>query len=437
MEEIRFIDLFAGIGGIRLGFEQAVKELGLTPKCVFTSEIKTSAKKVYSDNFPNEVIHGDITKIETTEIPDFDFLLGGFPCQAFSIAGNRGGFADTRGTLFFEIERILKEKQPMGFLLENVDGLVIHDREKGIDSKIGRTLSTILERLTYIGYNPIWKVIDSADLGVPQHRRRIYIIGLRSDLITNDDMSLIYERLYNFEKREVVVNDILEHGLPTSQSEFVKKLLSKYSVSELNGKMLTDKRGGKNNIHSWDLVETTPKEKQFLDTLLHMRRRKQWAEEIGVEWQDGMPLNLQQIKTFWHEDDTEEMLEHLVSLKVLKKDYPKRLVNVDGIMKRVKDTSLEIGYNVVTVKFRNELYRILDKNTPSQTLVATDAKGLYVTDGDGLRRLTHKECLRLFGFPDSFKYPSSLKDNMRYKQIGNSVVVPLIERIMQQILKVL
>ena len=117
---IRFIDLFAGIGGIRKGFEQACEDAGYKSQCVFTSEIKPHAIDVLRQNHPDEYIHGDITAIDTKDIPDFEILLGGFPCQAFSAAGKRHGFADTRGTLFFDVARIIKEKQPFGFVLENV-----------------------------------------------------------------------------------------------------------------------------------------------------------------------------------------------------------------------------------------------------------------------------------------------------------------------------
>lgn len=136
---LRFIDLFAGIGGIRCGLELAAKEKGLKPVCVFTSEIKPYAVKVLQENHPGETITGDITKVDTKNIPDFDILCAGFPCQAFSSAGKRQGFADTRGTMFFEVERILKDKRPKGFILENVEGLVNHDG--------GKTLQVIVDRL--------------------------------------------------------------------------------------------------------------------------------------------------------------------------------------------------------------------------------------------------------------------------------------------------
>jgi len=157
-----FIDLFAGIGGIRIPFQ----ELG--GKCVFTSEWDKFAQKTYSVNF-GEQPQGDITKIEAKDIPDFDVLLGGFPCQPFSQAGLKKGFSDTRGTLFFEIERIIQEKRPKAFLLENVKQLKGHDR--------GRTLKVILEHLDALDYQVTYKVLRAAEFGVPQNRERIYIVG--------------------------------------------------------------------------------------------------------------------------------------------------------------------------------------------------------------------------------------------------------------------
>ena len=129
-KKIKFIDLFAGIGGFRIGFEKACKKNNIESECVFTSEIKKNAIEIYKDNFNDENIFGDITKIDAKNIPKFDVLLAGFPCQAFSTAGVRRGFLDTRGTLFFDIERIVKFHLPKAFILENVEGLVSHDLQQ-------------------------------------------------------------------------------------------------------------------------------------------------------------------------------------------------------------------------------------------------------------------------------------------------------------------
>lgn len=168
-----FIDLFAGIGGFRIAFED------LGGKCVFSSEIDKYCQLTYEANF-GEKPYGDITKIGEKDIPNHDLLLAGFPCQAFSIAGKKGGFNDTRGTLFFDIARIIKEKQPKAFFLENVKGLVSHDR--------GRTLKVILNTLrndlNY--YVPDPEIVDAKDFGVPQKRERIFIVGFRKDLGINN-----------------------------------------------------------------------------------------------------------------------------------------------------------------------------------------------------------------------------------------------------------
>lgn len=167
-DEFKFIDLFAGIGGIRLGFES------VGGKCVFSSEFDTDACKTYEANF-GEYPSGDITKINACDIPDFDILLAGFPCQAFSIIGKKEGFAnETCGTLFFEIERILKEKRPTAFMLENVRNLVAHDS--------GNTFKVIREHLEALGYYVHAKVLNALDYGVPQKRERIIIVGFNKDI---------------------------------------------------------------------------------------------------------------------------------------------------------------------------------------------------------------------------------------------------------------
>ena len=173
-----FIDLFAGIGGFRMAFQN------LGGECVFSSEWDEAARKTYFANY-GEVPFGDITKeVTKSRIPNgFDILCAGFPCQAFSLAGRRLGFAETRGTLFFDVAEILKRYQPKAFFLENVKGLVIHDK--------GKTLRTILNTLDEVGYVvPDPEIVNAMYFGVPQHRERIYIVGFRKDLgIGKEDFS--------------------------------------------------------------------------------------------------------------------------------------------------------------------------------------------------------------------------------------------------------
>ena len=164
MTKLKFIDLFAGIGGMRIAFERAGGE------CVFSSEQDPFCQAVYEANF-GEKPFGDIRQTSAESIPDHDILSAGFPCQAFSVIGDKRGFADTRGTLFFDIERILKIKQPKAFLLENVRQLTSHDK--------GRTFKIILNRLEAAGYFIHYKILNGLDFGVPQKRERVLLVGFK------------------------------------------------------------------------------------------------------------------------------------------------------------------------------------------------------------------------------------------------------------------
>ncbi len=419
---ISFIDLFAGIGGIRKGLEQAIVSIGETPQCVFTSEIKPSAVKILHDNHPDESISGDITQIDADKIPDFDILCAGFPCQAFSSAGKRQGFADTRGTLFFHVERILKAKRPKGFILENVEGLVNHDK--------GKTFATILTCIDKLGYKYSYKVLNAKDFGVPQDRKRVYIVG-----------SLIAQpSLEDFESSSSTLGSILEHGLPCKNTKFTRLLLKSFSKSDLYGKSIKDKRGGDYNIHSWDLQikgQTNKKERNLLNSMMRERRKKKWAEEIGIDWMDGMPLTFEQISTFYVSNDLQTMLNKLTSQGYLVFEHPKKLVRyttTEGIpsSKRIPDETKPKGYNIVSGKLSFEINKILDPNGIAPTLVAMDMDKLYVVDSKGLRQLTLREGLRLFGYPEDMKLDIDLKNG--YDLLGNTVVVPVIRFVANRVL---
>ena len=187
--DFTFIDLFAGIGGIRMGFEDAGGE------CVFTSEWDESAQKTYEANF-KEIPYGDITKIDPKEIPPFDMLLAGFPCQPFSMAGLKKGFEDTRGTLFFDIMRIVECHKPRVVFLENVRNLASHDK--------GNTLKIIISTLENLGYKVNYRLYNAKDFGVPQNRVRIYIIAFRDD---------VYFSFPNEPKIKVKLGDILDKNV--------------------------------------------------------------------------------------------------------------------------------------------------------------------------------------------------------------------------------
>jgi len=201
-QNLKFIDLFAGIGGFRIALEKH------GAKCVFTSEWDEPAQITYKENF-GDMPHGDITKINEADIPKHDILCAGFPCQAFSISGKQKGFKDARGTLFFDIARIAKHHQPKVLFLENVKNLVIHYH--------GNTLKIILRILDEIGYNAYYQVLMASHYGVPQARERIYIVAFRKDLGVN---------YFYFPKptyKKIYVKDVLEDDAKTSDCIVYRK----------------------------------------------------------------------------------------------------------------------------------------------------------------------------------------------------------------------
>ena len=571
----KYIDLFAGMGGIRLGLEQALTEKGIKGKCILTSEIKPHALKVYQDNFGKENIQGDISEIEGKDIPDFDMLLAGFPCfagdtliftsarrfvpiseisigdfvmthtgkyceveevmsrtvnkyytvyidtglkikttenhpfyvkkdinkkpewvsakdlrpdmfvgfpqslirdygkeflygfdyfeeddyywcpverksrvsnkelkvynlsvkednsylvygfavhncQSFSKAGKQLGFEDTRGTLFFEIARILKEKQPKYFLLENVENLVTHDlskEDKKLGKTIGKTLETILFVLEELGYKVTWKVLESSSYGVPQVRKRIYIVGSKEKYISLED----------FEKSFKCLGDIQEHNLPCVDSDFSKKLLeylnkNNLDISYLYGRGINDKRGLVTNLHGWDLGlrgELNEYQKDLMNKMVLERRKKDLAEEKGLGFKEGVGLSTDDLRRNYLGDNFVADVDDLV-----KKCYI-----------RIKENSDYSGilYDINGGKLSYEFAKILDPNKPCLTLVATDVDRLGIVDGNGIRKLTLREGLRLNGFPEDYKMDVEYRKGMDL--LGNTVTVPIIKMICSRVLE--
>jgi DNA (cytosine-5)-methyltransferase 1 len=254
MQKIRFVDLFSGIGGIRLAFEQAAHSLNMESECVLSSEINTDAQLVYEKNF-GHISLGDVRLID--KLPKHEILLAGFPCQSFSHAGKKEGFGDTRGTLFFEITRLLDTYKPQAFIFENVRGLYSHDK--------GKTLTTIKHEIQQRGYSFHAFLLNSANFGLPQNRVRIYLVGildaspafeLISDVGPKDSHSYNPQQLSLFypPKETVTVADILENNPDKKYDcspEFVNALkrIFNNNLNRLHGVRLIDYRGG-NSIHS-------------------------------------------------------------------------------------------------------------------------------------------------------------------------------------------
>lgn len=413
---IRFIDLFAGTGGIRLAFEKAMDNIGESYQCIKSVEIDKKACETYELNFGVNP-YGDITKLK--EIAPFDVLLAGFPCQAFSYAGKQLGFGETRGTLFFEIERIIKKYKPKLCLLENVRGLTTHDK--------GRTFKTILKSLERLGYNVSYRLLNSSNYGLPQNRVRVYILAsldpIKHISLPNDagadnshhflEYSSTQDLFTNYEHS--ILESILEEK-PNKKydcsDEFtsnLKKVLGG-DLKTIHGKRLIDTRHG-NSIHSWDLGikgKCTQREIDFMNLLISNRRK-----HIFGTHQDGKALTLNQIKSFYVNNDIEAVIESL-----LKKGYLKK---VDG------------KFNPVCGNMSFEVFKFLDPKTISITLTASDSNRLGVYHKGRVRRITPRECARLQGYPENYKLHPS--DNVAYKQFGNAVSVPVITKLLEDYFK--
>ena len=311
--EWRTVDLFAGVGGIRLGFEK----VGFT--AVFANDFESKCADTYDLNFKTtKLTVEDITKIKAEDMPDCDFVLGGFPCQAFSIAGYRKGFEDEkgRGNLFFDVARIIETKQPTGFLLENVKNLKSHDK--------GNTFKVIEDTLKDLGYHIKTKVLNSMEYGnVPQNRERIYIVGFKDSKKT----------------------EAFEFPEPIKLSKTIGSILE-------------------------EIVD----EKYYYDNKPLYERLKNDINEKNEVYQ-------------W------------------RRQYVRK--NKKGVCPTLTANMGTGGHNVP-----------------------------IIFDGKGIRKLTPRECFRIQGFPDNYKLPA-IADSALYKQAGNSVSVPVLERIAMQIIKVL
>jgi DNA (cytosine-5)-methyltransferase 1 len=422
---IRYIDLFSGLGGFRIGFERAASALGLEVSCVMSADIKDAALRAYKENF-QESAELDVSLVDEDQVPNFDVLLAGFPCQAFSSAGLRNGFFDTRGTLFFEIERLTRHHRPRLIILENVEGLVSHDSVGLGKGEIGRTLAIILESLRKMGYAVSWQVLDSSEFGLPQKRRRVFIVATLAEAVSLND----------FPKSSSSFGEIAERGLEPQESPTIKKLLEHFSPSELEGKSLKDKRGGGDNIHSWDIGlkgEVSEIQKELLSTLLKIRRYKKWAERKGIAWMDGMPLTCEEISEHFPANNLCDILQDLVDKNYLSYEHPKDRVQEGGIWRRQQRLDLPKGYNIVAGKLSFEVSKFIGTKDILPTLVATDVSRIAVILDKQIRRLSKRELLRAFGFPETYSL-----DTVTYNEacdlLGNSIAVPVVEAVAKKAL---
>jgi DNA (cytosine-5)-methyltransferase 1 len=411
---LTYVDLFAGIGGFRYGIEAFSKNYPkYSFRCIKTVDIKKDANITYNVNFKEDNPLCDIRTV--TNLPNFDMLCAGFPCQPFSSAGKKQGFEDGRGRgdLIFEVLRICKESKPEYILLENVANIETIDN--------GKTLRRIVAEFTEIGYKITVKKVNALDVGLAQDRSRVFIIGSRSR-----------EILFDIEppKTRNTISDVIDASDMTTDLPiaFVESLM-KREPNSLYGMSIKDKRGGKDNLHSWDIDyhgPTTQRQKDLMNMILKERRKKKWAELKNIVWMDGMPLTCEEIRTFIDYSELENDLTDLEKKGYLVQEHPKQLID----NKRVYKLDSPKGYNICKGKLSFPISKILHPNMTSPTLTATDSCKLAVHIGSTIRRLTKKELAKLCGFPASIEIPSGVD---HYDVFGNMVCPPVITAILQGI----
>jgi len=413
MKNLTYVDFFAGVGGFRYGIESFQKSHPeYNFECIKTSDIKKDAIQTYNLNFKENNEACDIRTIK--DLPHFDILCAGFPCQPFSSAGKKLGLKDEgRGDLIYEVIRICKESKPSFLILENVSN--IERIEKG------EVLKLIVEEFENIGYNVSCVSINALDVGLAQNRNRVFIIGNR---IKPVEISIN-------KKTPATIKDIIDSSDTASDipENFVRKLLN-LKMENVIGKSIKDKRGGDSNIHSWDIEyngKISDRQKNLLNNILLERRKKKWATEKNMTWMDGIPLSLEDIKTFNDYDELEKDLVDLVSKKYLVMEHPKDLI--EG--KRVQNINIPIGYNISKGKLSFPVSKILHPDEQCPTLTATDSNKLAVYVDKTIRRLNAMELKRLCGFPDSMLLPE--KVNM-YDLFGNMVCPTVITSILESLL---
>ena len=382
---MKFLELCAGIGG----FRQALENLGC--ECVGYSEIDKHAIKLYSAWYNDECNFGDITKIEAEKLPDFELLVGGFPCQAFSVAGKRGGFNDTRGTIFFDFARIMKAKKPKFAIFENVKGLLNHDG--------GKTYETMLRTLDELGYNAQWGILNTRFHGLPQNRERVYIVA---NLRERSSTKILFERGNDSaDKMERTEQSIIGDYYTEKSPKIVK-------IGSIGGKPCQS-----DQVYSPSGVSVT------LSAQNGGKGAMTGLYKIG----DIDGLNTQYSRVY----DSGGVSATL---------------NAQGGGLGAKTGLYKIGAidGVFRLKQGNRVYGV---NGKARTICAEGGgyggyTGLYTnSEQTKVRRLTPKECFRLQGFKDEMVelgYKLGISDTQLYKMAGNAVSVPVVEWVAQRVL---
>ena len=413
-KEIKYIDLCSGIGGFRIALESIDN---INSQCVLSADIKQDAIDTYNLNFNENNKITDIYTLNNEDIKPFDLLCAGFPCQPFSSAGQKKGFSDKRGGMIFKIIDICKYHKPRFVVLENVYNLMTLEK--------GNCIKKIRQLFEDIGYNVNYKKLNSSNFGCAQSRERVYIVCTKDNTFNFEDIKY---------KPKVTLNSIIDYTNKetTIDPSFSKKILQLHKESPVFGCKIGDKRGGKNNIHSWDIGHNgiiSTEEKELMKQIMLNRRKKHWAKKKNIVWMDGMPLTYDEIKTFYENDNLKNMLDNLVSKKYLRLEKPKDLV--DG-KRKYKEESPE-GYNICKGKLSFPISKILDPNDISPTLTATDSHKLaMIIDENTIRNLSSTEMKKMCGFPDSFIVPN----HVNYGDLfGNMATPPVIKEIFEVLLK--
>jgi DNA (cytosine-5)-methyltransferase 1 len=411
-ETIKYVDLCCGIGGFRVALDNFQKYSNCRFECVMSADIKLDAVKTYNLNFNENIKKTNILDIE--EMNPFDLLCAGFPCQPFSSAGQKKGFDDNRGGVIFKIIDICNKYKPTFIILENVSNLITLEN--------GNSLKKICDEFKNIGYFISYKKLNSADFGVPQHRERVFIVGCLNKQIDLDQIEYV--------NPPIKLNSIIDYTAKYTdiESSFANKILNLHLQTPLFGYKMQDKRGGQNNIHSWDIGVNgvlTIDERNLMNKIMTERRKKHWAEKKNIIWMDGMPLTREEISTFVDYNNLQEMLNNLVSKNYLRLEKPKNLISG----KREYDESGELGYNICKGKLSFPITNILDPNSISPTLTATDSNKLAVIIDDVfIRKLNDNELKLLCGFPLSYQIP---EDVDKYDLFGNMVVPSVVEGVLK------